>query len=42
MYTEANQMLISWAWLQNQHASEIAVGLGKLFGTISPTRHAIL
>ena len=34
--TEAKQMLISWVWLQNQHASEIAVGLGKLFGTISP------
>ena len=36
--TEAKQMLISWAWLQNQHASEIAVhvGLGKLFGMISP------
>ena len=24
--TEAKQLLISWAWQQYQHASEIAVG----------------
>ena len=28
--------MISWAWLQYHHASDIAVGFAQLFGTISP------